>query len=44
MHIHIGALHALSIFSSVIIVGFFWRLLAAHLKDSPVGQAMVFIY
>lgn len=44
MHIHLGVLHAVSIFMSVVIVGFFWRVLAAHNKDNALGQAMSFIY
>lgn len=44
MHIHLGVLHAFSIFLSVIVIGFFWRLIAAHNSDNSVGQAMSFIY
>lgn len=44
MHLHIGALHALGIFASVIFVGFFWRLLAGANADNALGQAMAFIY
>lgn len=44
MHIHIGALDAAKAFLGVIIIGFFWRLIAGHLSDSPVGQAMAFVY
>jgi len=44
MHIHIGARHALGIFASVLILGFFWRILAAHNADNALGQAMSFIY
>jgi hypothetical protein len=44
MHIHVGILHAVTIFASVIIVGFFWRLAAIYWSDSPVGQAMAFVY
>lgn len=44
MHIHLGALHAIGIFMSVVIVGFFWRVLASYNKDNALGQAMSFIY
>lgn len=44
MHIHLGVVHAVGIFASVIVVGFFWRLLAAHNADNALGQAMSFIY
>lgn len=44
MHVHIGALHAIGAFLSVIVVGFFWRLLAAYNADNAMGQAMSFIY
>ena len=44
MHIHVGALEAVKAFLAVIIVGFFWRLLAAHNADNSLGQAMSFVY
>ncbi len=44
MHIHIGLLDAVRIFLEVIVIGFFWRLLAAHQSDNALGQAMSFIY
>jgi hypothetical protein len=44
MHVHIGVIMALSSFASVIIVGFFWRLMSMHISDSPIGQAMAFVY
>jgi hypothetical protein len=44
LHLHVGVLHALSIFASVVVVGFFWRVVAGHLHDSALGQAMAFIY
>lgn len=44
MHIHLGLLHAVGVFASVIVIGFFWRVVAAHNKDNSVGQAMSFIY
>ena len=44
MHIHLGLIHALGVFASVVVVGFFWRLIAAHNSDNAVGQAMSFIY
>lgn len=44
MHVHLGALHALVVFANVVIVGFLWRVVAAHLSQYPIGQAMAFIY
>ena len=44
MHVHIGALDAFKAVLGVIIVGFFWRLISGHLSDSPIGQAMAFVY
>jgi hypothetical protein len=44
MHVHIGALDAIKVFLYVVIVGFFWRTTAAALSDTPVGQAMAYLY
>jgi len=44
MHVHIGLLFALTSFASVIVVGFFWRLVAMMYKDSAIGQGMAFVY
>ena len=44
MHVHIGLLHALTIFAYVIVLGFFWRLAAMYFSDTAAGQAMAFIY
>ena len=44
MHVHVGLLKALMTFLDVIVVGFFWRLLAFNNADSAIGQAMAFIY
>lgn len=44
MHIHLGLVQALTIFASVAIVGFFWRILAGYWHDNALGQAMAFIY
>lgn len=44
MHIHLGVLHALGIFASVVVVGFFWRVIAGHNANNSLGQAMSFIY
>jgi hypothetical protein len=44
MHIHVGILHAIGVFLSVVIIGFFWRIVAGMNADNPVGQAMSFIY
>jgi len=44
MHIHVGLLFALTIFANVIILGFFWRMIAMRYAHTPIGQAMAFIY
>lgn len=44
MHVHLGILHGATIFASVIVFGFFWRLLAGMNADNSLGQAMSFIY
>ncbi len=44
MHIHMGVRETVATFLSVIIVGFFWRLISIWNKDNAVGQAMSFIY
>ncbi len=44
MHIHLGILHAVGVFASVVVIGFFWRVVAAHNANNSVGQAMSFIY
>jgi hypothetical protein len=44
MHIHAGIIHAISAFLGVIIVGFFWRVIAAHNSDNAIGQGMAFVY
>jgi hypothetical protein len=44
MHVHLGLLHALTVFAYVLIVGFFWRIGEMLLRDRPIGQAMAFIY
>lgn len=43
-HIHVSALSAITMFLMVGIVGFFWRVLALKLSDSPVGKAMMLFY
>jgi len=44
MHIHLSFIGALTSFIGVIIFGFFWRLLSMSKHDTPLGQAMAFIY
>lgn len=44
MHLHMGVLHAVTVFASVIIVGFFWRVVAAYNANNSFGQAMAFLY
>lgn len=45
-HVHVSAMSALIVFAYIIIFGFLWRALSAHLaaKDSAVGKAMAYIY
>lgn len=50
MHVHISALEAWTTFLYVVVMGFLWRLLSAHLAKSTndnmsaVGKAMATIY
>lgn len=44
MHVHLGALDAIKVFLYVIVVGFFWRMIAGKLSDGPIGQAMAILY
>lgn len=44
MHVHLGIVHAATIFASVLVFGFFWRLASMYWSDTPAGQAMAFIY
>lgn len=44
MHLHIGILEAVRVFLEVIIIGFFWRVIAGHNANNAVGQGMAFIY
>lgn len=44
MHIHVGALDMVKVFLYVVIVGFFWRVIAGKMSDNPIGQAMAFLY
>ncbi len=44
LHVHIGILHALTTFLTVIVVGFFWRWLSMTKSDTAWGQAMAFLY
>lgn len=44
MHIHLGIVEGLRVFAYVLVAGFFWRLISAHLSDTSTGQAMSFIY
>lgn len=44
MHIHIGAVDFFITAAYVIIFAYIWRSVSAYLADSPVGQAMAFIF
>jgi hypothetical protein len=44
MHVHVGAVEALTVFAYIVIFGFIWRSLAAKWSTKPIGQAMAFIY
>jgi hypothetical protein len=44
MHIHVGLLHGFIVFLTVVVFGFFWRVIAAHNSQNALGQAMSFIY
>ena len=44
IHIHLSVIGAVTAFAGVIIIGFFWRLVAMLNHTSVWGQAMAFIY
>lgn len=44
MHIHLGVVESAKIFATVVVVGFLWRVIAAHNAGNSLGQAMSFIY
>ncbi len=44
MHVHVGALNALIFLAYLLIVGFSVRVISARFPDSPLGQALAFIY
>lgn len=44
MHLHIGLLRALTTFSEVIIIGFFWRFFSIKFRKTALGQGMAFVY
>ena len=44
MHIHISAVGILTTFAGVLIAGTIWRLIASHLSNTQLGQAMSFMY
>lgn len=44
MHLHIGTVDFVPLAMFLIIFGFLWRSLSAHLADRPIGQAMAYIY
>ncbi len=44
MHIHISVIGAISAFIGVIVIGFFWRVVAMLNHETVWGQAMAFVY
>ena len=44
MHVHISAMGAIVAFLSILPIAFAWRLAAMRLHNTPVGQAMAFIF
>lgn len=44
MHVHIGVLQGFIVFAFVLLFGTGWRLIALHLSQTPIGQAMAFMY
>jgi len=44
MHVHDSALQAAIVFAFVVILGAGWRIVSAHQSETPLGQAMAFIY
>lgn len=43
MHLHASALDAFHTFLQVIVLAFFWRIIATRYADTPVGRGMAFI-
>lgn len=43
-HVHIGGVDALKTFGYVLVIGFFWRTISIALSDTPIGQAMAYLY
>jgi hypothetical protein len=44
MHVHVSPVEFFKASAFIVIFGFTWRVVASHLSDTPVGQAMAFIY
>lgn len=44
MHVHVSAVSAFVAFLSVLIFGFFWRLVSMKLAGNKLGEAMAFLY
>lgn len=44
MHVHIGVQQVAVTFASVLVAGFFWRVIATKYHDTAIGRAMAFIY
>lgn len=44
IHLHVSVMQLLITFLGLIPFFFFWRVAAAHYAETPVGQAMSFIF
>lgn len=44
MHVHLGVMHLVTAFLGVIVIGFFWRIVAGMNAENALGQAMSFVY
>ena len=44
MHVHVDFIACVVTCATIVIFGFFWRIISSRLSDTKVGQAMSFIY
>lgn len=43
-HVHIGLIHIIITWLSIMAVGPLWRYAATHFSDTAIGKAMAYIY
>lgn len=44
MHIHASALDAVTMFAMLLVISALWRTAAFKYADSPIGQAMAYVW